>query len=86
MPWLSSGSPATSASAIAMISAERIKSVRTAPATFWRSSVAASSRHLLVRRFVPAEQRLDHLLGALEAEIGAADHQQRRNRPGSERG
>ena len=72
------------ASAMVMISADRMKSVLIAPLT--RSSSPAppsgvASRCGSLPWSVPARARP---FGALEAQIGAADHQQGRNRPGRE--
>ena len=79
-------SSATSLSAITMISADRMKSVRIAPPTIDASCSApisplsvATGRVVLV-----AAQPLPDLLGALVAEVGAAAHQQRREEPGQE--
>ena len=75
----------TAASVIAMISADRMKSVLMAPATFCvleRLRVQRQRADLrLVGVGIDAGRRLEDLLGALVAEVGAADHQQRRDRP-----
>ena len=77
------GSSATSLSAITMISADRMKSVRIAPATI---AFSASSPSLDRRAWscVVAADAVPDLLGALVAEVGAADHQDRRQQPGQE--
>ncbi len=86
--WIQNEPVGTLASVIAMISAERMKSVLMAPLHLLvlealRVCVGGADGGLvLVRPMGP--QRLEHLLGALVAEIGAADHQQRRDRPGRE--
>src|SRR6478735_3591246 len=67
---LRNGSLATSLSAITMISAERMRSVRIAPATI---AFSASSPPSPTGTADPAP----HLLEALVAEVGTADHQDR---------
>ena len=78
-----------------MISAERMKSVRIAPlilsfsnATRSTLGSATACDELGVVRVVlvlGVQELVRQLLDALEAEEGAADHQQRRHRPGHER-
>jgi hypothetical protein len=79
---------------IAMISADRMKSVRTAPLILSRSTATRSTcgigqrgrqRFVFGRFLVRAVHELvRELLKAFEAEKGAAHHQQRRHRPGRE--
>jgi hypothetical protein len=78
------GLVATSLSAMTMISAERMKSVRIAPATI----VFSWSSHLHDGGgFFPgvvAADLLPDLLGTLEAQVGAADHEEGGERPRQE--
>ena len=73
----SSGSSATSSSAITMISAERMKSVRIAPLTSASSSSGCRSLTDVRGRRMRADE-LPQLLGALVAEVDASEHQDRR--------
>ena len=86
------GASATVPSVMTMISADRMKSVRTAPLILSFSSASRSTAgscsalHQLgvVRRVLvlAVQELVGELLDALEAEKGAADHEQRRHRPG----
>ena len=78
----------TAASVIAMISADRMKSVLIALATFSSSSVCGFNATVpscgFMRVRMMRHDGFEHLFHALVAEIGAAEHQQRRDRPGQE--
>ena len=88
------GASATTPSVITMISADRMKSVRTAPLIFAFSAATTSTagsdvaaHQLGVARGVlrpTVQEPVRELLEALVAEIGAAEHEQRRHRPGQE--
>ena len=71
-----------------MISADRMKSVRIAPLTCILSSSTRVGHGVdqLFLMFMLVEQFLDDLLGRLERQIGAADHQQRRGQERREGG
>ncbi len=87
-PLGTSGRSATVASAIAMISPDRIRSVRMAPATFCASIAAelcascstCGVSHLAVGG---VEQRLDDFFRRLETQVAPPTHQNRRHRPGA---
>ena len=68
-----------------MISAERMKSVRTAPLT-WRASSSCGRVGLgqFVGVVMVAGDDLDDLLGRFEGEIAAAEHQQGGDQEGGE--
>ena len=78
------GSSATSLSAITMISADRMKSVRTAPRTIVVLALGLACACLGRGRRPVAADPAPHLLGALVAEVGAAEHQQRCQQPRQE--
>ena len=80
-------SSATSSSAITMISADRIRSVRTAPATIRFSAsgpISDARRRQVADVVVVVRDPLPHLLGTLEREVGAADDEDDRQRVGQE--
>ena len=75
---------ATSLSAITMISADRMKSVRMAPGRHLAAR-RPRRRPRWARRGCRAQRiRPQHLLGALVAEVGGAEHQDRRQQPRQE--
>ena len=90
-PVTANGAVATVPSVITMISAERMKSVRTAPlilsfssatrSTLGSSDTSTSSAWCASSSALRVQQLVRQLLEALEAQEGAAEHQQRRHRP-----
>ena len=82
---LTNGSSATSLSEMTMISADRMKSVRIAPLVMSSSSATSpcSCAGVGVGLAVAADA-LPDLLDALEAEVGATDHEQRGQGHGEE--
>ena len=75
------GWSATSLRAITMISADRMKSVRIAPAAICFSASAPTSPRCGAACAVVSANAAPNLLGALVAEIGRAEHQDRRQQP-----
>ena len=73
---------------MAMISAERIRSVRIAPFTCSASRSARIGHGVgqLLLVIVVVEQDFGDLLGRFEGEVGAADHQQRHDQERREGG
>ncbi len=67
-----------------MISADRMKSVLIAPSTRFFSRCAAEASRGKSRPGGLGGDGVEDLLRALEAQVGAAEHQQRRDRPGRE--
>ena len=80
---LRNGSSATSLSAITMISADRMKSVRIAPDTIAFSASSPVPARGTAWCVVPADPAPD-LLRTLVAEVAAADHQDRGEQPRQE--